>query len=148
MRLLCRRNDLIHCSLISRTLDRNKVTLEFITIAHRLNIIPISISPRRWTRRYSNRYISENRNGGRMKLQKLNDSFRKRRGSVSCIYRVKGYSLSTRLVHVRDVYLTPHRHQHQTPPHVGFPGRKAIQPPWIQFCRWIEFRALRVCVQV
>lgn len=36
----------------------------------------------------------------------------------------KGYSLSTRLVHVRDVYLTPP--PTSTSPHVGFLGRKAI----------------------
>jgi hypothetical protein len=36
----------------------------------------------------------------------------------------KGYSLSTWLVHVRDVYLTPP--PTSTSPHVGFLGRKAI----------------------
>lgn len=40
------------------------------------------------------------------------------------LYLNKGYSLSTRLVHVRDVYLTPP--PASAPPHVEFPGRKAI----------------------
>lgn len=42
----------------------------------------------------------------------------------SPLYRNKGYSLSTRLVHVRDVYLTPP--SASAPPHVEFSGRKAI----------------------